>query len=227
MATTCRTSRTSASPYARCPGRGSTIRQELARGTSSRDESHPPYVSPTIPAFGMDEVPRQNRSHEPGDLFVQLAEQLRRIAGTMARRGDTLQPTALVNEAYLKLSRRHPGQWSDEHHFLRSAALTMRSILLDHKRARAAAKRGGEVRHTPLDETLAAFEHDWGHDIEAVHVAMTQLEREDAALGEYVNLRFFAGRTNAEACAILGISERTGTRQWKFARNWLHDRLSR
>lgn len=138
-----------------------------------------------------------------------------------------MQPTALVNEAFLKLSNKSPGSWNDEHHFLRSAAVTMRSILIDHKKAKTALKRGGHARHSPLDETLKGLESDWGGDIEAVHEALLKLEAEDAVVAEYVNLRFFAGRTNLEACAVLAIGERTGGRYWKFARAWLHQQLSR
>lgn len=174
-----------------------------------------------------DRLPSSSSDEEKGGLFQDLARELRCIAGSMARRNDTLQPTALVNEAYMKLCTRQTDTWNDKHHFLRSAAKTMRSILIDHKKSKAAIKRGGDRQHHPLDDTLAALESDCGGKIEDVHEALTRLEEGDVDAAEYVNLRFFAGRSNVEACAVLGISERTGGRRWEFARTWLHEQLSR
>jgi len=194
------------------------------------EPSAPPLATVCTVTFESEEQgerPVRPDAEADARLFSVLADELRRIASGLARSSDTLQPTALVNEAYIKLVKNGDEAWNDEHHFLRSVAVTMRSILLDHKRSRAAQKRGGDARHLPLDETLAAFERDCGGDIEAVHQALTELDRDDAVVAEYVTLRFFAGRTNSEASAALGISERTGTRYWKFARAWLHERLSK
>jgi RNA polymerase sigma factor (TIGR02999 family) len=159
--------------------------------------------------------------------FEALARELRLIAGAIADRRDTVQPTALVNEAYLKLSNCPTCSWKDAAHFLRVAAVTMRSILLDHKRARKARKRGGEISHEPLDEAVHYLEESCGAQVEDVHRAVSALAAEDPEVAEYVNLRFFAGRTNVEAAAALGISERTGVRYWEFARPWLHRYLSK
>jgi DNA-directed RNA polymerase specialized sigma24 family protein len=102
----------------------------------------------------------------------------------------------------------------------------MRSILLDHKRARKARKRGGGIPHEPLDEAIHYLEQSCGAEVEDVHRALSALAAEDAVLAEFVSLRFFGGRTSAEASAALGISERTGVRYWEFARAWLYRFLS-
>jgi len=159
--------------------------------------------------------------------FEELARELRLIAGAIADRRGTVQPTALVNEAFLKLSNCPTCSWKDSAHFLRVAAVTMRSILLDHKRAREARKRGGGISHEPLDEAVHYLEESCGAEVEDVHRALSALAVEDQELAEFVSLRFFGGRSNVEAAVALGISERTGVRYWEFARAWLHRYLSK
>ena len=158
--------------------------------------------------------------------FEELARELRLIAGVIADRRGSVQPTALVNEAYLKLVNSTACSWKDSAHFLRIAAVTMRSILVDHKRARKAHKRGGGISHEPLDEAVHYLEESCGADVEDVHRALSALATEEPELAEFVSLRFFAGRSNVEAAAALGISERSGVRYWEFARVWLHRHLT-
>ena len=149
------------------------------------------------------------------------------MAGCIAKRevGHTMQPTALVNELFMKFFGGRPRSWNDEVHFMRSAAATMRCILLDHKKHRAAVKRGGGATEEPLDHVLHQLEASCGGDLFGVHEAIESLARFDAQLAEYVELRFFGGRTNEETTRILGISERTGDNHWNFARHWLKRRL--
>ncbi|MBK8098885.1 MAG: RNA polymerase subunit sigma [Planctomycetes bacterium] len=162
-----------------------------------------------------------------GRLFEILAAELRRIAGGLADRQGTLQPTALVNEAFLRLCGDKPRTWNDRSHFLRSAAMTMRRILIDHKRRKQSLCNGGGAMHEPLDETIHWLEQNCGAGLEDLDQAIDELAKEEPRLAEYVTLRFFGGRTNAETCSILDISRRTGERDWDFARTWLYQRLSR
>ncbi len=160
-------------------------------------------------------------------LFELLSAELRRMAGRIAARevGHTMQPTALVNELFMRFFGGRPRSWNDEVHFMRSAAATMRTILLDHKKRRMAQKRGAGVASESLDAVLHQLETRCGGDLLGVHEALELLAAEDAALAEYVTLRFFGGRTNAEASRILGFAERTGDSHWQFARSWLQRRL--
>lgn len=160
-------------------------------------------------------------------MFSLLGTELRRIAGAIARRevGHTMQPTALVNELYMKFFGGQPRSWNDEVHFMRSAAMTMRRILIEHKRARATQKRGGGVELEPLDLVIDQLESRCGGDLLCVHEALRQLAEQNAELAEYVSLRFFCGRTNADAARLLGICERKGDQFWALARAWLHTRL--
>jgi RNA polymerase sigma factor (TIGR02999 family) len=160
-------------------------------------------------------------------LFELLGNELRRMAGRIAagQVGHTLHPTALVNELFMRFFGGRPRSWNDEVHFMRSAAVTMRTILLDHHKRRSAKKHGGGVVHEPLDAVVHQLEGRCGGDLLGVHEALEQLAVEDQELAEYVALRFFGGRTNAEAARILGICERTGDNHWQFARSWLQRRL--
>ena len=160
-------------------------------------------------------------------MFSLLGNELRRIAGAIARRevGHTMQPTALVNELYMKFFGGRPRSWNDEVHFMRSAAMTMRRILIEHKRGRATQKRGGRVEIEPLDLVIDQLESRCGGDLLCINEALGLLAEQNAELAEYVSLRFFCGRTNADAARLLGICERTGDKHWALARAWLHARL--
>ena len=154
--------------------------------------------------------------------------ELRRIAGRCLRRerpGHTLQATALVNEAYLRLLKDQDLSFENRAHFLGIAARSMRQILVEHARARDAEKRGGERRRITLEET-AAVTGSPGVDILAVHEALERLAALDPQHARIVELRFFGGLTNEETAAALGVSPATVKRAWAVARAWLFRELA-
>ena len=161
------------------------------------------------------------------ELFQAVYDQLRHIARRrMAeeRGGHTLQATALVHEAYLRLVGDQPIQWRTRAHFFSAAAEAMRRILIDHARRRGRLKRGGGLRRVPANlAELAGGENI--QEIVAVDDAIRRLEREDARAGQIVRLRFFAGLSVEEAAGALGLSPRTAAREWAYARAWLFDAL--
>ena len=162
-----------------------------------------------------------------GDLNGQVYEQLRAIArAKLAQQspGHTLQATALVHEAFLKL-RDHPSIVSAEPaRFYQAAAQAMRQILIDHARARGRIKRGGGVRREFADVAELADEQDPGQ-IMALDEAISRLEKQEPRAAEVVKLRFFAGLTVEETAEALELSERTVKREWQFARAWLFQAL--
>jgi RNA polymerase sigma factor (TIGR02999 family) len=160
-------------------------------------------------------------------LFTLFYDELRRLAQRERHRvgaGVTLQTTALVNEAYLKLRR---GQaWRTDTHFLRASALAMRHALVNHAAARQAAKRGGGEEAVSLSaEFDVALESDLS--ILALNEALGQLAHESPRLAQVVECRYFAGFDDVETGRALGISERSVRRDWAFARAWLHSALAR
>jgi RNA polymerase sigma-70 factor (ECF subfamily) len=160
----------------------------------------------------------------PDTLFVRLYDELRALARwhLESERGDhTLQSTALVHEAYLRLSIRYPSPWGDRHHFLSTAAKVMRQILVDHARTRNRLKRGGAAERIALSEIDAAFEAADPIDIQAVDAALNRLAELDARQAQIVELRFFAGMTVPETAAVLHLSPETVKRDWTMARAWL------
>jgi RNA polymerase sigma factor (TIGR02999 family) len=139
------------------------------------------------------------------------------------RAGHTLQTTALVNEAYLRLVDVDRVQWRDRAHFFAMAATMMRRILVDHARGHARDKRGGGVVMTSLDESLAAPSRDV--DVIALDEALERLGRIDERQARLVELRYFAGLTIEEAAEALGISAGTLKREWAIAKAWLYREL--
>jgi RNA polymerase sigma factor (TIGR02999 family) len=162
-------------------------------------------------------------------LIPLVYAELRRIAaGAMAaeRRDHTLEPTALVNETYLKLVRQADVPWQNRAHFFGVAARLMRQILVDHARAHGAQKRGAGKPRLTLDSVLAAAAG--GNEVEllALDDALTELSRIDEEQGRIVELRFFAGLSVPETAEALGISSSTVKRDWAVARAWLFRRLA-
>ena len=163
-------------------------------------------------------------------LYGLVYDELHRLASSNLRReraGHTLQPTALVNEAYLRLGT-GPGSgdaaWANRRHFFHAAARAMRQILVDHARRRDAEKRGGGAERVTLaDVEVAAPEANV--DLLRLDVALDALAAEDARLAELVQLRFFVGLSIEEAAKTLGVSPATAKRDWAFARAWLQARL--
>ena len=159
-------------------------------------------------------------------LFPLFYDELRRLAHRERHRvgaGVTLQTTALVNEAYLKL-RRGEG-WHTDAHFLRASALAMRHALVNHAAARKTEKRGGGEDALPLPAALeVAVEHD--ASILALNEALGALGNESPRLAHVVECRYFGGYTDVETACALGISERTVRGDWTLARAWLHRALA-
>lgn len=161
-------------------------------------------------------------------LMPIVYDELRRLASNYLRRehpGHTLQPTALVNEAYLRLVDQSQAKWQNRAQFLGVAAQLMRRILVDHARQHHAAKRGGADRQnlslTNVDDIAGKPEAD----VLAVHDALNELAVIDPQQSRMVELRFFGGLSIEETAAVLGVGHATVERDWKLARAWLRRRL--
>lgn len=152
-----------------------------------------------------------------------LYKDLQRMAGDALRRerpGHTLSATALVHEAYLRLIDQRRVRWENRAHFFGAAAHIMRRVLVDHARAKTAAKRGGSAEKIGIDDTLAVVDH-LAEDVVDLDRALTRLAAVDERKARIVEMKFFAGMTNQEVAAALGISDATVERDWKMARAWL------
>jgi RNA polymerase sigma factor (TIGR02999 family) len=156
---------------------------------------------------------------------IVYAELRRRAAGYLRReaQGHTLPPTGLVHEAYLRLSEQNPG-WKNRSHFFAVASQMMRRILVDHARARKAAKRPGPAIQMDFGEPPASRSGEI--DIIALDGALEELAKADPRQARMVDLRFFGGLTLEEVASVLGVSLATANRQWRVARAWLHQRVT-
>ena len=162
-----------------------------------------------------------------GRLLAVVYEQLHRLArARMAQLppGQTLQPTALVHEAYLRLTDKSDVSWESRQHFFFAAARAMRDILVEQARRKAGPVRGGGRHREELDEACAVIEPP-AENVLAVHEALEELETQEPAKAQIVLLRYFSGLTTAETAEILGLAERTLERKWHFIRAWLLKRL--
>ena len=142
------------------------------------------------------------------------------------RRGHTLQPTALVNEVYLRLVGLERIRWHNRVHFMAVAARLMRRVLIDMARSRRYQKRGGDVQRVALDEALLV-DVGRGYDLLALDEALDELARVDPRKSQIVVMRFFAGLSIDEVAAVLDVSAATVTRDWKLAKSWLLRELDR
>lgn len=170
---------------------------------------------------GGDELAQQK-------LIPLVYEELRRVARRYMRgerAGHTLQTTALVHEAYLRLLESRRVRWKNRSHFMAVSAQLMRRILVDFARSRTALKRGGDVPRVPLDETLHGGAKS-ALDFEALDDALEALSSFDARKARVVELRFFGGLNFEETAHILDVSTDTVRRDWKLARAWLLRELS-
>jgi len=162
------------------------------------------------------------------ELLPIIDGELRRLARRQMRRerpDHTLQTSALINEAYLRLGGVRRMHWRNRAHFLAMAARLMRRVLVDHARSRGYLKRGGAARKVSLDEAVdVAVEPD--RDFVALDAALTALEAIDARKSRVVELRFFGGLSMEETAKVLGVSVRTAHSDWAFARAWLYRALS-
>jgi len=161
------------------------------------------------------------------DLLPRVYASLRVIADGAMRRfdaGSTLQPTALVHEAYLKLFGGELPEFADRDHFLAVSANAMRNLLVDRARARKAQKRGGDSARDPVDVLLLGFE-ERSTDVLDLHTALEELAAFAPEAAKVVEMRFFGGSTAEETARVLGVSTRTVEREWRSARAWLFTRL--
>ena len=163
------------------------------------------------------------------NLLPLVYEQLRALAGSYFRgqpADHTLQPTALVHEAYLKLIHNPEGEWQNRAHFCAVAATAMRQILHDRARRRRAVKHGGEARRVPMGDQIEAPSAGSPVDLVALDDALERLSRLDARQARIVELRFFGGLTVEEVAHLLEVSTRTIEKEWRRVRAWLSRELS-
>lgn len=162
-------------------------------------------------------------AHELVPLFYADLKRLARRERTRVRAGETMQTTALVHEAWLKL--RNGAAWNDDAHFLRAAALAMRHALVNHATARLTAKRGAGAAHLPLTASLELpIEVD--EQLVVLNEALERLALQSERLARVVECRYFAGYDEPATARALGISERTVRRDWTLARAWLQRELT-
>ncbi|HEY8548912.1 MAG TPA: sigma-70 family RNA polymerase sigma factor [Vicinamibacterales bacterium] len=186
-------------------------------------QQEPPALTQLLQAWSAGEKGAVDR------LIPEVYGELRRLARAYLRReppGLTLQTTALVNEAYIRLVGQRRVQWQSRGHFFGVTAQIMRRILVDCARARRTAKRGDARLPIPLDEDRAAAT-PVRDDVESLNEALQELEQVDPRQGQIVELRFFGGLTHEEIAVALGISVPTVEREWRTAKMWLRYRMSR
>jgi len=173
----------------------------------------------------------QGDSRAADELLPLVYDELRRLAAQkMAHEaaGQTLQPSALVHEAWLRLGGEAQPRWQNRAHFFGAAAEAMRRILIDHARRRRALRHGGgQERLNVEDLELADASADGDDQLLAVHEALDRLAAEDPRKAELVKLRYFVGLTNEEAAQALGVSVPTVKRDWAYARAWLFTAIKR
>src|SRR5207248_1129382 len=185
----------------------------------------------------MSEVTRILSAIEHGDphaaegLLPLVYDELRKLAAERMSRetpGQTLEATALVHEAYLRLVDAHTAQrWDSRGHFLAAAAEAMRRILTDRARHKQTEKAGGGRRRLELDDVEPPLDEEQGDRLLALDEALRQLEAEDPRKASLVKLRFFAGLTAEQAAAALGVSTSTAEKDWAYSRSWLRVTINR
>ena len=162
------------------------------------------------------------------ELYPLVYGELHRLARrymSKERKGHTLQTTALINEAYVRLVDQRNVQWANRSHFFAISAQIMRRILIDHARRHAYAKRGGGARPVSLDETATMAQNDFSEFLR-LDEALKSLAELDPRRSQVVELRYFGGLNNEEIAGVLKISENTVIRDWNMARAWLHRQLA-
>lgn len=165
------------------------------------------------------------------ELFSKVYDELKRIAGSQMRReriNHTLQPTALVHEAYIRLvDPKSPIEWQNRAQFFAIAAKLMRRVLIDSARARSADKRGGKIEKVMLEGMEVGDGQSDGRNVDLIALddALKELESYDTLAHTVVEYRFFAGMTNEEVAEVIGVSEKTVKRKWATAKNWLGNKL--
>ncbi|MGB0596058.1 MAG: sigma-70 family RNA polymerase sigma factor [Rubripirellula sp.] len=161
-------------------------------------------------------------------LMLAVYDQLRGLAGSMLRQevpGHTLQPTALVNEAYMKLVDQTRVDWQGRTHFFAVGAKMMRRILVDHARKKKRVKRGGGIHRVSLSDDVQVSKNN-DEDVLAIEEALEKLAEQDPRQAQIVELRFFGGLTVAEVAQVLNVSKRTIESEWTILKAWLRRELS-
>lgn len=159
-------------------------------------------------------------------VYTELRRQAHRYL-QKERAGHTLQTTALVNEAYIRLSEQKSVVWESRSHFFAIAATMMRRILINYAKSRHRIKRGGKRETVPLEEALTIAVSDSDFDLLELDQALTRLAEREEHLAKVVELRFFTGLDVPETAKVLGVSESTVKRDWMIAKAWLHRELTR
>jgi RNA polymerase sigma factor (TIGR02999 family) len=181
-------------------------------------------VTVLLEAIGRGELQRAR------ELVPIVYDEMRRLAEARLAReptGQTLQATALVHEAYLRLVGDVDGPaWENRGHFFAAAAEAMRRILVEKARRKRRRRHGGGLRRVDLDQVVTPGDDDAAGDLLALHEALDQLAAEEPVAAEVVKLRYFAGLTAEQAALSLGVSLRTANRHWAYARAWLYGRLN-
>jgi RNA polymerase sigma factor (TIGR02999 family) len=167
--------------------------------------------------------------HAARQLLPLVYDELRKLAEQRMRAESsdhTLQPTALVHEAYIRLVGDVDSRWQNRGHFFAAAAVAMRRILIDRARAKQANKRGGDWRRVPL-EAIENVRFAAPDDLLLLDETLQALSKHDPVCEKLVELRYFAGLSVEEAAGVVGISTATAYRHWAFARAWLHSQMNR
>jgi RNA polymerase sigma-70 factor (ECF subfamily) len=162
------------------------------------------------------------------ELYPLVYQELHRLARrymSREKKGHTLQTTALINEAYVRLVDQRNVHWANRSHFFAISAQIMRRILIDHARRHAFAKRGGGAEHVSLEE-VAVITPVAGRELVRLDEALKSLAEMDPRRSQVVELRYFGGLNNEEIAGVLNISENTVTRDWNMARAWLYQQLA-
>jgi len=171
---------------------------------------------------------RDGKQEALDELYPLVYAELHRLARrymSRERKGHTLQTTALINEAYVRLVDQRNVQWANRSHFFAISAQIMRRILIDHARRHAYAKRGGGARQVSLDETATVINSDLSEFLR-LDEALKSLAEFDPRRSQVVELKYFGGLNNEEIAGVLKISKNTVIRDWNMARAWLHRQLT-
>ncbi len=186
-------------------------------------------ADPRNSEFGDQGFQGHLKGHEDADAWIPLVyAELRKLAKSRLAKlppGQSLQPTALVHEVYLRLLGKADPTWNAQGPFIATAARTMRDILVEHARSKASLKHGGNHQRVTIDD-VSDDGQKRSIDILPLHDALTRLEADDPRKGGIVNLRFFAGLTIQETATALDLSTDTIKREWRFIKRWLFSQLS-
>lgn len=173
---------------------------------------------------------REGDREAEAELVPLVYNELRRLASRYLNRerGDhTLEPTALVHEAFLRLTNENQPEWQDRAHFFGVAARLMRQILVDHARRYHSLKRGGDCRQSTMTEELLVYSPQRSAELLALDEALQRLAGQDERQCRVVEMKFFAGLNIDQIAAVLDVSPRTVKREWTMARAWLHQEMTR